>query len=373
MTDMTAGQSSGQQVSESAAAGAGMEPAFFAAVQRDNAEIAACEETVRQRQAVAQQRRDTVMARKKTLQEAQEAVRRQRQAVTAAHQPERDLENLERSPQPAFRQIATFAGFTLFEDKIQQKGRAFAIPIDTVSVSVGIRGEIYTTTQVSGGGSRPTLTRVTAGALLGGGVGAAIGMAAQKKQPVETVTTTHDEREGILIVQGDGVECTSTFPVAQEADAREFAGKIYDAKAGYAQARNRLQSERRTREARLAALRDDVERAQPVIRKEEEALASLQESVEAQQTALKSAKDAVAQARQEVSAAQKTVTEAKSALKTTVGTASKAQQKAYREWVKSERASGASLPVAPSGMAWKVGFAVVAVVVVALIALAVLL
>lgn len=172
----------------------------------------------------------------KIISEREESVKAQKQSIKQLEAPSSHLEYLESSSPSKYRKLGSFAGLKLFEDRIEQSGHSYSLPIQAVNIDIEINGQLYTTTEVSGGGARPALTRVAAGALLGGGLGAAVGMASQRQNPITSKSTVHDTRKGRIEVSGNGLRLTTDFDISKEKQAGDFLAKVWEAKAKYPEA-----------------------------------------------------------------------------------------------------------------------------------------
>ncbi len=125
--------------------------------------------------------------------------------------------------------IAEYQNITLYKDRIEGDGRTISLKHD-VQASVECGGQITYTPVLSGGKDRPTLTRVAAGGLIAGPIGAVVGMTAQKKQGFKTDVQTNDDRTVILtIASSKEGYITRTLSGTEEAKARNFATQILNA------------------------------------------------------------------------------------------------------------------------------------------------
>ena len=105
--------------------------------------------------------------------------------------------------------LTSFCGVHLYRDRIVGDNRTVMLD-SNVQAAVESNGEISYTTEVKGGGTRPTLTRIAAGGLIAGPLGAVIGATAQKKKKSETVVHEHDTRVvRVMIASDDGYITTS--------------------------------------------------------------------------------------------------------------------------------------------------------------------
>jgi hypothetical protein len=125
--------------------------------------------------------------------------------------------------------IASFGGIDLYFNHVTKSDRSisFESPLD---VQLQTSGEVYTTT--TGGGSRPTLTRIVAGGLIAGPLGALAGGVAQKHG--KTSTSVHDDRKVIITISGEGGYISSnSLSFNYEAQARNFVETVTNASYDY--------------------------------------------------------------------------------------------------------------------------------------------
>ena len=107
--------------------------------------------------------------------------------------------------------LTSFCGVHLYRDRIVGDNRTVMLD-SNVQAAVESNGEISYTTEVKGGGTRPTLTRIAAGGLIAGPLGAVIGATAQKKKKSETVVHEHDTRVvRVMIARGSCLISVSFF------------------------------------------------------------------------------------------------------------------------------------------------------------------
>src|SRR5574344_2221740 len=98
--------------------------------------------------------------------------------------------------------LGYLSGITLYKDRVVGQGRT--IKLDShVKASVETGGQISYSTETSGGGSRPTLTRIALGGVIAGPLGAVIGGTAQKKKKIKSSTTAHDNRTLRIVIDSD--------------------------------------------------------------------------------------------------------------------------------------------------------------------------
>ena len=80
-----------------------------------------------------------------------------------------------------FKRIDGIGGITLFQNRVVGSGRTLSLDSE-ISAKVETSGQVSYSVESSGGGSRPTLTRIALGAAVAGPLGAVIGGTAQKKK-----------------------------------------------------------------------------------------------------------------------------------------------------------------------------------------------
>lgn len=127
--------------------------------------------------------------------------------------------------------LGSYGNMKLYYDHIEGNGRSLKIN-SGIEAAAQIDGSVYTTTKVSGGGARPTLTRIAVGAAVAGPIGALIGGAAQKKKKIKTTNEVHDDRiYRVIVTSKEGyIEETQNTP---NPDPQTFVGKILNAVADY--------------------------------------------------------------------------------------------------------------------------------------------
>lgn len=207
-------------------------------------------------------------------------ISQQEQELSELNQPSTDLKFLEKSAVPDYDRLASFKGLKLYENRVEQSGVSYSIPIDDVDVDVSIEGEVYTTTETKEGKSHPTFTRMATGAALGGGLGAAVGMASQKKEPGTSKTVVHDEREGVISVDGNGLRLSAKFPLSRKAGAEKFSDRVWEAKSKYSEATERVTREREEREQKIDEARDAAEKNEPLLEPAQQKLETLKKGLE---------------------------------------------------------------------------------------------
>lgn len=162
-------------------------------------------------------------------------------------------------------QIDSIAGLVLYRDRVVGQGRTIKLD-SSVTARVESGGSLSYSTEVSGGGSRPTLTRVALGAAVAGPLGAVVGGAAQKKKKIKTTTVTHDSRTLRIIISGDSGHIDIGVDPNQEARARAFVSSLLNAKAEYPAAKKQLAAKRKELVAKIKKL----EASDPLTLKEHE-------------------------------------------------------------------------------------------------------
>ena len=128
--------------------------------------------------------------------------------------------------------MASFCGVNLYRDRIIGDGRTIMLD-SKVQAAVESNGEISYTTEVKGGGSRPTLTRIAAGGLIAGPLGAVIGATAQKKKKTETIVHEHDNRIVRVTIASDDGYITAAGNGDLENQAHSFVTSIMNAVVDY--------------------------------------------------------------------------------------------------------------------------------------------
>ena len=128
--------------------------------------------------------------------------------------------------------LASFCGVNLYRDRIIGDGRTIMLD-SKVQAAVESNGEISYTTEVKGGGSRPTLTRIAAGGLIAGPLGAVIGATAQKKKKTETIVHEHDNRIVRVTIASDDGYITAAGNGDLENQAHSFVTSIMNAVVDY--------------------------------------------------------------------------------------------------------------------------------------------
>ena len=87
---------------------------------------------------------------------------------------------------------------------------------ETFEISFNQTGSIYTTTEVSGGGS--SLSGALVGGLLFGAAGAIIG----SRKAVKTETVTHDDRKWNITMSGNKQSCSVSISASKVGEAQNF-------------------------------------------------------------------------------------------------------------------------------------------------------
>lgn len=139
--------------------------------------------------------------------------------------------------------LGSFGDIKLYYDHVEGNGRSLKID-SGIEAAAQVDGTVYTTTKVTGGGARPTLTRIAVGAAVAGPLGALIGGAAQKKKKIKTTNEIHDDRVYRVIVTGPGgyIESTRNTP---NPDPQTFVGKIINAIADYPEDKEYYEAKRK--------------------------------------------------------------------------------------------------------------------------------
>lgn len=151
--------------------------------------------------------------------------------------------------------IDSFKGITLYSDRIEGDGRVISLG-SNVDANISESGSISYTTETKGGGSRPTLTRITAGALVAGPVGAIIGATAQKQKKTKTITHQHDDRTATITISSKDGNISRTWN-GDAAAGRSFATKIMNSVADYPKNKKFLESERKRIQGEIENIKKD--------------------------------------------------------------------------------------------------------------------
>jgi hypothetical protein len=171
--------------------------------------------------------------------------------------------------------ISSFGGFTLYSDRLVLPDRVVLALDSDIKPEVFSSGNIWTTTESSGGGSKTKASRVIVGTLIAGPLGGVVGGMAKKKNDVKIETQVHDDR--VLRVQIVNQDGHYEFPVNadKEHEARDFISKIINATINYPKVKDTIEIERGKLQDRVTALIS----ANPVHEKEQE-LQKLKASVD---------------------------------------------------------------------------------------------
>lgn len=156
--------------------------------------------------------------------------------------------------------IDFFEGIHLYKDRIEADGRVIRLD-SNVQAAIEANGQISYTTEVKGGGSRPTLTRIAVGGLVAGPVGAIIGATAQKKKKSKTITHEHDDRVASLTIASDDGYISRSWN-GDASEGRNFVTSIMNAVADYPKNKKGLEMRRKELQAELKELEKNDELAQ---------------------------------------------------------------------------------------------------------------
>lgn len=153
--------------------------------------------------------------------------------------------------------ISTCHGIYLYEDRIIGDGRTIMLD-SNVQAAIESESQISYTTEVKGGGSRPTLTRIAAGGLIAGPLGAVIGATAQKKKKTKTITHEHDDRTVTLSIASDDGFISKTWS-GDATEGRNFTTAIMNAVVDYSKNKNGIELRRKQLIKEMKALKEDEE------------------------------------------------------------------------------------------------------------------
>lgn len=171
-----------------------------------------------------------------------------------------------------FKRIDGIGGITLFQNRVVGSGRTLSLDSE-ISAKVETSGQVSYSVESSGGGSRPTLTRVVLGAAVAGPLGAVVGGVAQKKKKIKSTTVQHDDRTLRIIISSDEGIIDANINPALESRAREFARNVLNAKTDYPKLKKELEKEKK----RLDKEIEDLRTNSPIDKKEKELEALLSE------------------------------------------------------------------------------------------------
>lgn len=164
-----------------------------------------------------------------------------------------------------FKRIDGIDGITLFQNRVVGSGRTLSLDSE-ISAKVETSGQVSYSVESSGGGSRPTLTRVVLGAAVAGPLGAVVGGAAQKKKKIKSTTVQHDDRVLRIIISSDEGIIDANINPNLESRAREFARNVLNAKTDYPKLKKELEKEKK----RLDKEIEDLRTNSPIDKKEKE-------------------------------------------------------------------------------------------------------
>lgn len=152
--------------------------------------------------------------------------------------------------------LTSFCGVHLYRDRIVGDNRTVMLD-SNVQAAVESNGEISYTTEVKGGGTRPTLTRIAAGGLIAGPLGAVIGATAQKKKKSETVVHEHDTRVVRVMIASDDGYITTSGNGNLDNEAHDFVTCIMNATLDYPKIKKDIAERRASLEKELRQIEKD--------------------------------------------------------------------------------------------------------------------
>lgn len=164
-----------------------------------------------------------------------------------------------------FKRIDGIGGITLFQNRVVGSGRTLSLDSE-ISAKVETSGQVSYSVESSGGGSRPTLTRIALGAAVAGPLGAVVGGAAQKKKKIKSTTIQHDDRVLRIVISSDEGIIDANINPALESRAREFARNVLNAKTDYPKLKKEIEKEKK----RLDKEIEDLRTSNPIDKKEKE-------------------------------------------------------------------------------------------------------
>ena len=184
-----------------------------------------------------------------------------------------------------FKRIDGIGGITLFQNRVVGSGRTLSLDSE-ISAKVETSGQVSYSVESSGGGSRPTLTRIALGAAVAGPLGAVVGGAAQKKKKIKSTTIQHDDRVLRIVISSDEGIIDANINPALESRAREFARNVLNAKTDYPKLKKEIEKEKK----RLDKEIEDLRISNPIDKKEKELEALLSEMSDDDRRTLKKIK-----------------------------------------------------------------------------------
>ncbi len=153
--------------------------------------------------------------------------------------------------------ITKLHGIKLYQDKITCDDTTLAMD-SHVKAQAQLMGSISYSSEVKGGGSRPTLTRVALGSLCLGLPGAVIGACIQKPKKIQTVTHEHDTRSVVVIVSSDDGYISKTWKGSDIDVAQEFVSKIMNAAVAYPHHKDKFLADKQSLATRYNKLLQDT-------------------------------------------------------------------------------------------------------------------
>ncbi len=153
--------------------------------------------------------------------------------------------------------ITKLHGIKLYQDKITCDDTTLAMD-SHVKAQAQLMGSISYSSEVKGGGSRPTLTRVALGSLCLGLPGAVIGACIQKPNKIQSVTHEHDTRSVVVIVSSDDGYISKTWKGADIDVAQEFVSKIMNAAVAYPHHKDQFLADKQSLATRYNKLLQDT-------------------------------------------------------------------------------------------------------------------
>lgn len=171
----------------------------------------------------------------------------------------------QRSNLSRLKKIDGIGGVTLYQDRIIGQGRTLMLDSE-ISAKVETGGQVSYSVETSGGGSRPTLTRIALGAAVAGPLGAVIGGAAQKKKKLKSTTVQHDDRVLRIIISNDDGIINAGIDPSLEGRARDFVSNVLNAQKDYPRIKREIEKEKK----RLDKEIDELKASNPIGKKEKE-------------------------------------------------------------------------------------------------------
>lgn len=139
-------------------------------------------------------------------------------------------QNLKKANEYLAQRTRKLGSCVLYRNHIAIQG--VSLPLDSIhEIRVETTGNVYTSTNIKHS-ARPTLTRVVAGGLIAGPIGAVVGGAAQKHK-LTSQEKIHDDRKVIVTILSSCGSNSIAFPYSSELKVRKFVDEARTAISDY--------------------------------------------------------------------------------------------------------------------------------------------